>query len=173
MHAKGARFMRSTIRAILAMAIAALLVAPVISTSHAAQSPPQPPSQPFEQIVNRIRDGLKLNETQAGELRQLLLKHAPKLTELRNRAQANPYAAGLLSEMDKEQKAIREELSQFLDEDQKEKLAIVDLRPLVPLGPAVVAINILPRVRLEPGAVKLAAAERLIPAPALTKGRAS
>ena len=165
--------MRSTIRAILAMAIAAVLVAPVISTSHAAQSPPQPPSQPFEQIVNRIRDGLKLNETQAGELRQLLLKHAPKLTELRNRAQANPYAAGLLSEMDKEQKAIREELSQFLDEDQKGKLAIVDLRPLVPLGPAVVAINILPRVRLEPGAVKLAAAERSIPAPALTKGRAS
>jgi uncharacterized protein (DUF1800 family) len=155
------------------MVIAAALVGPVIPTTQAAQSPRQAPSQPFEQLVTRFRDALKLNETQVGELRQLLTKHAPKLTELRNRAQANPYTPGLQTELETEQRAFREEFGQFLDEDQKGKLPSVDLRQIVPLGPAVVPINILPRVRIEPGAIKLAAAERLIPAPAVAKGRAS
>ena len=165
--------MRSTIRAILPMVIATALVVPVISTTHAAQSPRQAPLQPVEQMVNRVRDSLKLNETQVGELRQLLIKRTPKLTELRNRARANPYAPGLQTELETEQTSLREEFGQFLNEDQKGKLSGVDLRQIVPLGPPVVAINILPRVRLEPGAVKLAAAERVIPAPALAKGRAS
>ena len=164
--------MRSTIRVMLSVSLAAVLVAPVISTTHAGQQPPQGPAQAFAPLVNRIRDGLKLNETQVDELRKLLIRHAPKLMELRNRAQANPYAPGLRPEVEKEQKAIREEISALLDEDQKAKLAAVDLRPLVPLGPPVVAINILPRVRIETGAVKLATAERLFPAPSVAaKGR--
>ncbi len=166
--------MRSNISLVLTVFLALALVAPIISTTHAAQQPPQAPPQAFEPMINRIRDGLKLNEAQAGEFRKLLIKHAPKLMELRNRAQANPYAPGLQPEVDKEQRAIREELSELLDEDQKGKLAGVDLRQLVPLAPPFVVVNILPRVRIESGTAKLATAERLIPAPAATaKGRAA
>ena len=164
--------MKSTVRWVLPLCLTLALVAPITSTVGAAQQPPQPPAQSFDPLVNRIRDGLKLNEAQAGELRNLLTRHAPKLMELRNRARANPYAPGLQPEVEKEQKAIREELSELLDEDQKGKLAVVDLRMFVPLGPPFVVINILPRVRLEPGTAKLATAERLIPAPSVTaKGR--
>jgi uncharacterized protein (DUF1800 family) len=164
--------MRSKIRLVLSVYLAVVLVAPIISKTQALQQPPQAPAQAFEPLLNRIRDALKLNETQAGELQKLLVKHAPKLMELRNRAQANPYAPGLQPEVEKEQKAIREELSGLLDEDQKGKLAGVDFRQLVPLGPPFVVINILPRVRIEPSTVKLATAERLIPAPAAAaKGR--
>lgn len=164
--------MKSKVSRVLPIVLAVALVAPIISITHAAQQPPQAPPQAFEPLVNRIRDGLKLNEAQAGELRKLLMNHAPKLMELRNRAQANPYAPGLQPEVEKEQKAIRDRLSELLDEDQKGKLANVDLRQLVPLAPPFVVINILPRVRIEPGTVKLATAERLIPAPlAAAKGR--
>ncbi len=163
--------MRSNTRLALAVFLALVLVAPIASTARAAQQP-QGPTQAFEPLVNRIRDGLKLNETQVNELRQLLVKHAPKLMELRNRAQANPYAPGLQPEAEKEQKAIRDELSEVLDEDQKGKLASVDFRPLVPLGPPFVVINILPRVRLEASTIKLATAERLVVPPAAApKGR--
>jgi uncharacterized protein (DUF1800 family) len=113
-----------------------------------------------------------LNDQQVSDLRTVLTKHAPRLLELRNRAQTNPYAPGLQTEADKEQKAIREELSVFLDEDQKGKLASIDTRPLVPLGPAFVVINISPRVRIESGSTRLASAEHLIPSPvAEQKGR--
>ena len=138
--------MRSKIRLFLTVILAVVLVAPIISTTH-AQQPPQGASQAFEPLVNRIREGLKLNEEQVGELRRVLTAHAPKMVELRNRAQANPYAPGLQTELDKEQKAIREEFSPFLDEDQKGKLQSIDTRPPVPLGPPFVLINILPRVR--------------------------
>jgi hypothetical protein len=130
--------------------------------------------QPFEPLVNRVRESLKLSETQVGEFRKLLVKHSQKLMELRNRAQTNPYAPGLQPEVEKEQKAIREELSAILDEDQKTRIGEIDLRPLVPTGPQFVAINILPRMRLEPVTIKLANAERLIPAPTMSpKGRAA
>ena len=160
--------MRYPMRLTLSIFLAAALLAPFVSTARAVQ---QQPPQAFEGLVNRLRDGLKLNESQVAELRKLLIKHAPKLMELRNRAQANPYAPGLQAESEKEQKSIREELSELLDDEQKGKLASVDLRQIVPLGPAVVAINILPRVRIEAGTAKLAAAERSIPAPATAKGR--
>jgi len=166
--------MRSTIRLVLIVVLALALVAPVTTRIQAAQQPPQPPATAFEPLVNRIRDSLKLNEEQVSEFRNVLAKHAPKLLELRNRAQANPYAPGLQTEVEKEQKAIREELSAFLDEDQKGKLASVDTRPPVPLGPPFVLINIPPRPRGETGAVKLANRERLMPPPlAATKGRAA
>ena len=164
--------MRATFHRIFTIVLALALLAPVFSTTSAAQQPAQAPGQPFDPIVNRIRDALKLTETQVSELRKLLLKRAPKLTELRNRAQTSPYAPGLQTEVEKEQKSIREELGGLLDEQQREKLASIDLRQLVPLGPPVVAINILPRVRIEPGAVKLATAEKLIPAPS-AKGKPS
>jgi uncharacterized protein (DUF1800 family) len=144
-----------------------VLVAP-FNSIHAAQQPPNPSPEAFEPLVNRIRDVLKLNEAQVGELRTLLIKHGQKLMELRNRAQVNPYAPGLQPEATKEQKAIQDELSGVLDEQQKTKLAGVDLRPFVLLPPAFVVINILPRVRSEASTVKLAAAERLIPPPAAT-----
>lgn len=166
--------MRSTIRLMLLVFLVAALLAPVISTTHAAQQPTGAPPQPFDPMVNRIRDNLRLNETQVAELRTILVRHAPRLMELRNRAQTSPYAPGLQAEVEKEQKAIREELSGLLDEDQKGRLAAVDLRPLVPLRPAIVAINIPPRARTEAGPLKLATAERLIPAPvAAAKGRAA
>lgn len=141
------------------------------ATAH-AQKPQQSNPPPFEQLVNRMRDALSLNERQVGELREILIKHAQRLIELRNRAQATPYAPGLQSEVDKEQRAIRDELSTFLDEDQKAKLASVDTRQLVPLAPAFIAINIPPRVRMEANAARLASAEQLIPVPiAPAKGR--
>ena len=165
--------MRPRTRLFLPLFITAVLTAPMFPT-HAAQQPPQPPAQAFDPLVNRIRDGLKLNEAQVGELRKILATHAAKLAELRNRAQANPYAPGLQGEVDKEQKAIRDELSPFLDEDQKGKIQSIDTRPPVPLGPPFVLINVLPRMRLDAGTVTLASSERLISAPpAILKGRAA
>ena len=163
--------MRSSIHLVLAVVLAVTFVAPVTTKIQAAQQPTQAPATAFEPLVNRIRDSLKLNEEQVSELRNVLARHAPKLLELRNRAQTNPYAPGLQTEVDKEQKAIREELSAFLDEDQKGKLPSVDTRPPVP---PFVLINIPPRPRGETGAVKLANMERLMPPPvAATKGRAA
>ena len=163
--------MRSSIRILLIVLVAVVLIAPIIPGTYAAQQPSQTP-QAFEPLVNRMRDALKLNDQQVSALRTVLTNHASKLLELRNRAQTNPYAPGLQTEVDKEQKAIREELSAFLDEDQKGKLPSVDTRPLVPLGPAFMVINIAPRIRIEPGSTKLASTEHLIPAPAApAKGR--
>ena len=164
--------MRSRVSRFLSVFIAAALLAPMILITFAAQQP-QASGQPFEQLIARVRDNLKLNATQVGDFRKLLIKHAPKLMELRGRAQANPYAPGLLPEVEKEQKAIREELTELLDEEQKGKLASVDLRQLVPLAPPFAVIDILPRVRIEASTIKLATAETLMPAPPpATKGRA-
>ena len=169
--------MKLRVSRFLSVFIAVVLVAPTILSSRAftvrAAQQPQGPGQPFEPLINRIREALKLNPTQVADFRKLLIKHGPKLMELRGRAQTNPYAPGLLPEVDKEQKAIRDELSELLDEDQKGRLANIDLRQLVPLAPPFAVIDILPRVRIESGAVKLATVERLMPAPApATKGRA-
>ena len=164
--------MWSRIRVLLILLIAIAVVTPIVSRTHAAQQPPQAAPQAFEPLVGRIRDALKLNEQQVGELRTVLTAHAPKLFELRNRAQANPYAPGLQTELDKEQKAIRDELSAYLDEDQKGRLASVDTRQLVPLGPAFLVINIAPRIRIEPASTKLASTERLIAPPAAGAAKA-
>jgi uncharacterized protein (DUF1800 family) len=160
--------MKSTVGRFLSVFIAVALAAP----NFAAQQP-QPSGPPFEPLITRIRDSLKLNPTQVDEFRKLLIRHAPKLFELRRRAQANPYAPGLLPEVEKEQRDIRDELTDLLDEEQKGKLAGVDLRQLVPLAPQFALIDILPRVRIDAGAIKLAAVEKLMPAPPpATKGRA-
>jgi uncharacterized protein (DUF1800 family) len=165
--------MRSIIRLLLPRILVLALIAPLISTAHAAQQPPLSTTSEFEPLVNRIRNALKLNEAQLTAFRKLLVNHTQKLTELRARAQANPFAPGIQPAVDQEQKSIREELGELLDEDQKSRLAGVDLRQLVPLGPPFVVINILPRVRTQPATVKLATAERLIPVPAATRGHAA
>ncbi len=164
--------MRRKIRLFLCATLAVALAVPLASATCAAQQAPQMPAQAFEPLVNRIRDALKLNEEQVVEVRNVLAKHAPKLQELRNRAQANPYAPGLQPDVEKEQKAIKDELGAFLDEDQKGKLASVDVRPPVPLGPAFLLINIAPRARADASAAKLAIAEHAIPSPP-AKGRSA
>jgi uncharacterized protein (DUF1800 family) len=166
--------MRSKLRPFLPLFIAAVLTTPIFPTTQAAQQPSQPLAQAFESFINRIREGLKLNDAQVAEIRSVLSKHGLKLVELRGRAQSNSYGPALRAEIEKEQNAIREEIGQLLDEDQKGKLASIDFRPLVPLGPQFVAVNILPRVRIDAGTVKLASSERLISAPLPTsKGRAA
>jgi uncharacterized protein (DUF1800 family) len=129
-------------------------------------------AQAFEPLINRIRDALKLSDEQAGRLRGILAAHGPRLIELRARAQTNPYAPGLQTEVEKEQREIREELSAVLDEEQKSKLAGVDTRPLVPLRPPFIVVNIPPRVRAEADSSTLGSTEHLIPVPAMSsKGR--
>ena len=148
----------------LALALASVLILQVVPATRAAQQP----AQPFEQFVARVRDGLKLDEEQVGQLRQVLAKHEPKIIELRRRAQAAPYAPGLLPEVAKEQGAIRDEIAAFLNDEQKAKLSSIDARVPVPLAPPVVLINIPPRVRMDAtggATLSLASRERLIAAP--------
>ena len=164
--------MRSRLRRLLPLFITAVLTIPIFPTTHAAQQPTQPPPQAFEPFVNRLREGLKLNDAQVGETRNVLLNHGPKLIELRRRAQANPYGPALQAEAEKEQKVIREEIALLLDEDQKGKLASIDFRPLVPLGLPFAVVSIVPRARIDAGTLKLASSERLISVPtASSKGR--
>ncbi len=137
-----------------------LLLTPLSAIAQSIQQP-----QPFEPFVTKIRDGLKLNEEQVEKLRQVLVKHEPKITELRRRAQATPYAPGLPPEIEKEQSAIRDEIAAFLTDEQKARLASVDARVPVPVAPPFVLINIPPRVRMEASSLSLAGRERLITVP--------
>src|SRR5438105_330591 len=73
---------------LLALAVLVSLLAPL---SVIAQGPPPPPPQAIEQFVARLRDGLKLNDEQLHQLRQVLSQHESKYLELRRRAQTNPY----------------------------------------------------------------------------------
>jgi uncharacterized protein (DUF1800 family) len=159
--------MRSNLRLILCVSLAWALMSPIASTIQARQTG-QANAPAFEPFVNRIRDTLKLSNEQVGRLRQILTAHGPRLIELRSRAQTSPYAPGLQSDAEKEQRAIREELSDVLDEEQKSKLASVDTRQIISLRPPFVAVNIAPRVRMEAGAGKLAAAEHLFSVPTAT-----
>ncbi|MEK6301700.1 MAG: DUF1800 family protein [Acidobacteriota bacterium] len=156
--------MRFNMRKVLSTVLA--LVINSTSNTAFAQAP-----QTFEPFVARIRDSLKLTDDQVKELRQILSKHEPKIAELRRRAQANPYAPGLGSEVEKEQRAIREELAASLDDEQKGKLASVDARVPVPLAPPFVLVNIPPRDR-SANVSPLAPAERVMPAPVVAiKGK--
>ncbi|HXU08619.1 MAG TPA: DUF1800 family protein, partial [Blastocatellia bacterium] len=157
--------MRSNLRLLLCVALAWALLSPIVPTIQARQNGQGNP-QAFEPFINRIRDALKLSDEQAGRLRGILAAHGPRLIELRARAQTNPYAPGLQTEVEKEQREIREELSAVLDEEQKSKFAGVDTRPLVPLRPPFVPVNIPSRVRAEGESSKLAPAEHLVRVPA-------
>ncbi len=136
--------MKSRSRLLVLPILISLLLTPLNSIAQSGQQ-----AQPFESFVTKIRDGLKLNEEQVGQLRQVLVKHEAKITELRRRAQAMPYAPGLLPEIEKEQSAIRDEIAAFLNDEQKAKLASVDARVPVPIAPPFVLINIPPRVRMD------------------------
>jgi len=162
--------MRSDLRLLLCVSLAWALLSPISPAIQARQTA-QANAQAVEPLINRIRDALKLSDEQAGRLREILAAHGPRLIELRARAQTNPYAPGLQTEVEKEQREIREELSAVLDEAQKSKFAGVDTRPLVPLRPPFVVVNIPPRVRPEGDASKLALAEHLIAVPAPSKNR--
>ena len=151
-----------------------VLISFLLAPFHAfAQAQPPAPQQAMDQFVMRVRNGLKLNDEQVNELRQVLSRHEQKYLDLRRRAQINPYAPGLMPEIQKEQNAIRDEFAAFLDEDQKAKFTTVDTRLPVPLPPAFMVISIAPRsAPAEAAAPPLAARERQIqpPAPA-AKGR--
>jgi uncharacterized protein (DUF1800 family) len=142
-----------------------MLSAPVGIMTHAAQQPQaQAQAQMVDQYVARAREQLTLSEEQVTALRQLLAGHATRLGELRGRAQTQAYSLQLVADVDREQKAIRDEMAVFLTEEQKSRLANADLRlPIAP--PAFVLINIPPRGRAASNeAAPLAAAERLMPA---------
>ncbi len=163
--------MRSKFRLLLCISLAWALLSPIVPAIQARQTV-QANAQAFEPLINRIREALKLSDEQAGLLRGILAAHGPRLIELRARAQTNPFAPGLQADVEKEQREIREELSALLDEEQKSKFAGVDTRPLVPLRPPFVAVNIPPRVRPEGDSSKLAPVEHLIPVSAVSsKGR--
>jgi uncharacterized protein (DUF1800 family) len=152
-----------------------MLATPFSRLTHAAQQPPpQALAQILDQYVTRHRQQLGLNEEQVGSLRQILASHGPSLTELRGRAQVQPYSPQLIADIDREQRAIRDELGTFLNDEQKGKLAGVDIRlPIAP--PAFVLINLPPRVRpAASDAAPLAAGERLLAtAPSASKGHSA
>ena len=158
--------MRFYARLFLVAALATNLSAPVTTaTQTAAQQPPaQAQQQMFDPYVARAREQLTLNDEQVTALRQLLSGHATRLADLRARSQTQAYSLQLIADIDREQKAIRDEMAAFLTDEQKTRLANADLRlPIAP--PAFVLINIPARTRASSNAaVPLAAAERLLPA---------
>jgi uncharacterized protein (DUF1800 family) len=163
--------MRFKARLFLVAALATSLSAPVTTVTRAAQQPPPAQAQMFDQYVARAREQLTLTEEQVTALRQLLAGHTTRLGELRARSQTQAYSLQLVADIDREQKAIRDEMAAFLTEEQKARLTNADLRlPIAP--PAFVLINIAPRTRASNAAGPLAAVERLLPAVApAAKGR--
>jgi len=135
----------------------------------------QTPGQPFDPIVKRLHDTLNLNDKQLSDVRSVFERHADKVAELRSRARMNPYNPQLPPEVDREQRAIRDEIEALLDEDQREKLARVDTRLPIPIAPPFVVVNIPPRVRMDATGttpLALAAREALMPPPgAPSRGR--
>ena len=157
--------MRFHARLFLVAALATALSAPISMVTQAAQQPPpQAQTQMLDPYVARAREQLTLTEEQVTALRQLLAGHATRLGDLRARSQTQAYSLQLIADIDREQKAIRDEMAGFLTEEQKARLANADLRlPIAP--PAFVLINIPPRTRASSSAAApLAAAERLLPA---------
>src|SRR5262249_46105461 len=102
-------------------------------------------------------------------VREVFTKHAPRINELRTRAEKSPYSPRLGPDLDKEQREIRGEISEFLNEEQKTKLTGVDTRLPVPMAPPFILINIPPRTSREKTGSQtvLASGERLIAVPAV------
>jgi uncharacterized protein (DUF1800 family) len=139
--------------------IALALITPI------ARAGQQPQAQQFEPLINRICQALSLNEEQVGQLRAIFAKRAPRIIELRNRLQLEPYSPQLRAEVESEQRAMREEFAPHLDEEQKRKLASLDA-PLIAQPPPFILIDIAPRARIGADNLPLANAERLMPQPA-------
>jgi uncharacterized protein (DUF1800 family) len=142
-----------------------------LSFANVASIPAQQ-GPPFEPLVTRLRETLKLDDQQATALRQILVKRATEIAALRRRAEAAPFAPELQQENTRLQQAVREELSALLNEEQKPLLAPIAQIVPVPIAPPFILINIPPRAR-SAGATALARGERLIAGVALgSKSRA-
>ncbi|HWC78143.1 MAG TPA: DUF1800 family protein, partial [Blastocatellia bacterium] len=171
---------RQSVTTILAIVMLASLAAPAGLAQQGSLTPNPRPLTPIAQgalerllepYVVRLRNQLTLDQDQVTQVRKLLWAHSEKLTDLRNRSQAQPYSAQLAADLGLEQRALREEILTFLTEDQKSRLGQVDFRlPIAP--PAFILINI-PRRATSPDAPKLLApVEPLLPAVATpAKGR--
>src|SRR5262249_57379558 len=146
----------------LVFVLAVALFSQSLALSVNAQSP-----QIVEPLVKRLHDALKLDDQQLIGVRGVFAKHAPKINELRARAEKSPYSPEIPPDLDKEQKEIRSEISELLTEEQKAKLATVDTRLPVPVAPPLFLINLPPRASKENAGTPaaLAAGERLIPIP--------
>jgi uncharacterized protein (DUF1800 family) len=135
--------------------------------------PQRPAVQSPEQYITRLRNALSLDDAQVNELRQILVRHADAIARLRNRVATQPYGPQLQADIDAEQRAIRDELTQHLREDQKAKVAGLDFRP-VAAPPAYVLVEIAPRARpASPNTTPFSAGERMIPAVTGAKGKAA
>jgi uncharacterized protein (DUF1800 family) len=132
-------------------------------------------AQPFDQYVTRARDVLKLNEDQTAKLKQVLAAHEPKISELRRRAESNPFGQQIQTDVQREQTAIKDELAAHLSDDQKARLASFNAPLPIPVAPPFVLINIAPRERAQLKEGKpLASFERPVAAPILaSRGRLS
>lgn len=145
----------------------ALIAISICQTSIPAQQAGR--QDPLEAFITRIRDGLSLSVEQTTQFRDSLARRATKMLEFRRRLQTEPYSLVLQAEIEAEQRAIREELTAFLSDEQKTRLPGLDLRP-VPQPPGFVLINVPPRVRLAV-TTPLARAERLIAAVPFARDR--
>ncbi|HEU4389232.1 MAG TPA: DUF1800 domain-containing protein [Blastocatellia bacterium] len=147
--------------------------APPDQSSRSAQSgqqsqmqaqPQRPGPQVVEQYIARVRNALSLDDAQVNELRQILVRHADAVGRLRTRVASQPFGPQLQADVDAEQRAIRDELTPHLTEEQKAKIAGVDLRPVAP-PPAYMLIEIPPRTRpVDARSTPYSRTERLVPA---------
>ena len=130
-------------------------------------------NNPVDAFVARLRDALTLSDEQVAALRKTLASHAAKVNDLRRRAQGQPYSIQLQAEVEREQRAIREEITALLNEDQKSKLPTVDTRLPLPAPPPFILVEIPPRAAVQQKS-DLSSAEYLIAAPAApTRGRSA
>ncbi len=144
------------LRKVVCFLLACVLIAPMTAVKA------QQDAQVFDPLINRISQALALNEDQVANLRQIFTSHAPKISELQRRARSQPFSPQLQRDVEQQQRAFREEFSAHLTDEQKTKLASLNLRLPIPLPPAFVAINIAPRARAQASAA-LADSEKLIP----------
>ena len=86
----------------------------------------------FEPVIKRATAALELTPDQATQLRAVLEQHRAKLTDLRNHLRSQPYLPKLQSDLEDEDKIIKDQMAAFLNESQKAKLASFDVRALPP-----------------------------------------
>src|SRR5262245_8858919 len=146
-----------------------LIVIPIASPFANAQqraqnSGAQDLTEPF---ARRLAASLNLTDEQTVELRRILLKHAAKLGELRNRQFGDPYNPKLQAAIDDETRAIQEEFAALLPEQDKARLTSSGMK-ILPQPPGVITINIPPSNK---GAAPIP--DRLVDLPAPPSSRAN
>ena len=158
--------MRSTFCILTRVALVLVLSAQGFGRQGAQQ---QAPAQ-LEQYVTRLRDALSLGGEQVAALRTILASHAAKVNDLRRRAQTPPYSPQLQAEVEREQRAIRDEITALLNDEQKPKLTGLDTRLPLLAPPPFVLIDIPPRAAQQK--TDLSSAEPMIPQPSVSsRGR--